>query len=121
MAHALLPAGLALSIGLSAASPTAARPSNSGAAAFNPTLVLETVQTLGTALNREYFDPAVATKVAKALQQQLAEGRYQKVSTCEELAKALTDDLYAMTKDKHLVVSSIVEASSDPASSAAVD
>ena len=121
MAHALLPAGLALSIGLSAASPTAARPSNSGAAPFNPALIPETVQTLGIALTREYFDPAVAAKVSETLRKQLAEGRYQKASTCEELAKALTDDLYAMTKDKHLVVSSIVEASSDPAASAAVD
>jgi hypothetical protein len=105
MAHALLPAGLALFIGLSAASPSDARPSNSGAAPFNPTLILETVHTLGIALTREYFDPAVAAKASETLGKHLAEGRYQKVSTCEELAKALTDDLYAMTKDKHLVVS----------------
>jgi len=120
MARALLLAGLALCIGLSAISPSDSRPSNSGVAPFNPTLVRETVETLGITLNREYFDAVVAAKVSEALQKHLAEGRYQKVSTFEELAKVLTDDLYTMTRDKHLVVSPIVEAPSDPASSVAV-
>lgn len=90
-------------------------------AGVDPAFIQETVETLRGALSREYFDPVLAAKVSEALQKRLAEGRYQKIPTIEALAKTLTEDLYAVTKDKHLRVSPAVEAISIPATTAVVD
>ena len=86
-----------------------------------PAFVRETVEALGGALMREYFDPEVAARASEALQKRLAGGRYQKVPTIEALAKTLTEDLYAMTNDKHLRVSPAVEAISSPEKAVAKD
>ncbi|GLH72307.1 interphotoreceptor retinoid-binding protein [Geothrix limicola] len=103
MVHALLLVGLVLCANLPAEAPS--RPSQVAEATVEPAFIGETVEALGTALRREYFDPVVASRVSGGLQRRLAEGRYQRVSTLESLAKTLTDDLYAMTNDKHLQVS----------------
>jgi C-terminal processing protease CtpA/Prc len=90
-------------------------------ASVDPACIRETVEALRDALRREYFDSAVAARVSEALQKHLAEGRYQKIPTAEALAKALTEDLYALTKDKHLRVSPAVKDLSSPKKAVAVD
>ena len=71
---------------------------------IDPGLVASTVQALGTVIRREYLDPGVAEKVDSTLRQSLAEGRYASATTAETLATALSRDLYALTRDKHLTV-----------------
>jgi C-terminal processing protease CtpA/Prc len=90
-------------------------------AGVDQTIVQETVEALRRVLIQEYFDPAVAARVSNALQKHLAEGRFQKFPTVEALASALTDDLYAMTKDKHLRVSLAESVKSNTKGAAAVD
>lgn len=119
MAHASLFVGLILWVGTAAGTPS--QPSKVVDAAIEPAFIRETVETLRGALNRDYFDPAVAFRASETLQKRLAEGHYQKIPTLEALAKALTEDLYVVTKDKHLRVSPAVEAISIPATTAAVD
>lgn len=72
-------------------------------------LVRDTVDTLATVVDREYFDPAAARRVATALRQRLAEKRYESVETADALARALTADLFDLTHDKHLAVSVVTE------------
>jgi Peptidase family S41/N-terminal domain of Peptidase_S41 in eukaryotic IRBP len=71
---------------------------------LDASLVRSTVQSLTDVISREYFDVPVAAKVEVALKTALAEGRYASSSTPEDLARALTRDLYAVTHDKHLAV-----------------
>jgi hypothetical protein len=119
MAHAALPVGLVMWAGLSAGIPS--QPSKVVDAAIEPAFIRETVEALKGALCREYFDPAVASKASETLQKHLTDGHYQKTPTLEALAKALTEDLYAMTKDKHLRVSPVLKAPATPTVTARVD
>jgi len=119
MVHASILAGLVLWSAVSAGTPSQLLKAMD--ATIEPAFIRETVEGLSSALRREYFDPEVAARVSEALQKRLAEGRYQKVPTIEALAKTLTEDLYAMTKDKHLRVSSAVEAISSPGRAVAAD
>jgi hypothetical protein len=119
MAYASLFVGLVLWVGIAAG--TLPQPSKVLDGGVDQASIQQTVEALGSVLTREYFDPAVAARVSEALQKRLAEGGYQKFPTVEALAKALTDDLYAMTKDKHLSVSPAVEVISSLKGAAAVD
>lgn len=82
-------------------------PTSLGSEPIEAVLLRETVGKLGSILDREYFDPKSAAKISEALQNRLQEGRYQGIRSPYLLAKALTEDLFAWTGDKHLVVSSI--------------
>jgi retinol-binding protein 3 len=73
-------------------------------APLDPALIRSTVESLSRVIEREYFDVAIAAKVDSALQAALAEGRYLAAPTSGALAAALTRDLYAVTRDKHLAV-----------------
>lgn len=119
MAHTSLFVGLILWVGMAAGTPS--QPSQVVDAAIEPAFIRETVEALSGALNREYFDPAVASRASEVLQKRLAEGRYQQIPTLETLAQALTDDLYAMTKDKHLRMSLAEKAKAIPAATAEVE
>lgn len=119
MAHAPTFIGLLLATGLLAVTP--APPAKVGDAVVDPAFIRETVEALRDALGREYFDPPVAARVSEELQKRLSEGRYQKVSRIEALADALTEDLYAMTKDKHLRVSPAAEVSTNSAKAVSAD
>jgi retinol-binding protein 3 len=66
--------------------------------------VQQTVAALGDIVGREYFDPQVAHRVAESLDLARRERRYAAVSDVRELARRLTDDLFAATHDKHLAV-----------------
>ncbi len=115
MANTMLLAGLALAVGLATGTPSDSGKSSGPNGAIDPEVVRKTVEALGTALNREYFDPVIAAKVSETLQTRLGEGRYQGLSTIDSLAKALTQDLFALTHDKHLVVSPVLDSPSVPA------
>lgn len=67
-------------------------------------LIRSTVESLSQVIQREYFDEAVAAKADAALKAALASGRYSAAPSREGLAGALTRDLYAATRDKHLSV-----------------
>lgn len=77
--------------------------------AVDPATVQSTVQSLATVVNREYFDPAVAARVAAALIERLAQGRYADIRAAEPLAQALTRDLLEITRDRHLAVAVVPE------------
>lgn len=121
MVHASLFISLALCVGLSAGAPSDSEPVKDRDAVATPAFISETIEALRAAISRDYFDPAVAAKVSEALQKRLANGQYRKVSTIEALAKALTEDLYLMTKDKHLRVSPLPDTVSSPATTVAGD
>lgn len=73
-------------------------------AALDPSMIRSTVESLSQVIQREYFDVQVAVKVDAALQAALADGRYLAAPSPGALAGALTRDLYAVTRDKHLAV-----------------
>lgn len=76
---------------------------------IEPALIRETIEALCLVLNREYFDPAVAARTSETLQGRFSTGRYQPFTSAESLGKALTADMYELTRDKHLVVSPVAE------------
>ena len=121
MKNAALLVGFALFVGLEAGTPPVPNPSQAPIRDIDQSEVQQTVEALRTALNREYFDPVVAAKVSETLQRRLAGGRYQGAPTIESLAKTLTEDLFEITRDKHLVVSSVPKSTSDPATPTAAD
>ena len=79
-------------------------------------LIRTTVDSVAAIVRREYMDPDVAVRVEVFLRRRVADGVYANVATAEALAKALTADLFAETKDKHLAVNVIADT---PAGSAA--
>lgn len=73
-------------------------------AAPDPALIARTVTGIVEVVGREYFDIPRTGAVRFALTSAMAEGRYAKAATPQELAELLTRDLYAATRDKHLAV-----------------
>jgi C-terminal processing protease CtpA/Prc len=67
-------------------------------------------------VQREYFDPKVASRVEVSLRERLAHGRYDTAPTLESLANMLTRDLFDLTQDKHLNVVVVQEAQSTASS-----
>jgi C-terminal processing protease CtpA/Prc len=90
---------LALTV-IPAASPASGQPADR----LDEALITDTVESLATVVNREYFDPDVAARVAISVRERLAQGRYRNAETVESLAGQLTRDLFEVTKDKHLAV-----------------
>jgi hypothetical protein len=88
---------------------------------LEPKLIRDTVEALCLLLNQEYFDPAVAARTSEGLRDRLLKGRYLLFTSGESLGKALTADMYEMTRDKHLVLSPIVEPSPSQAMPTAID
>src|SRR5207248_2868040 len=56
-----------------------------------------------TTISQEYFDPKIGAEVDAAVRRSLAEGRYAGAADDQALAALLTRDLFAVTRDKHLV------------------
>jgi C-terminal processing protease CtpA/Prc len=83
--------------------------------------IRETVESLASVVNREYFDAGVGARVDASLRQWLSQGRYADAETLESLAGMLTRDLLATTQDKHLAVTVVPDASPGPAPSQASD
>ena len=72
--------------------------------ALDPAFVTATVESLGTTVKNEYFDPTVGAEVDAALRKALAEGRYVAAPDDAALARLINRDLFAATHDKHLNV-----------------
>ena len=64
----------------------------------------QAVESLSRSLKENYVFPDVAEKAAEFLQKQLASGAYDKLGNAADLAQALTKDLQAVAKDRHLRV-----------------
>ena len=75
--------------------------------ALDPAFVKATVESLGATISKEYFDPAVGRDVDAALRRSLADGRYAGAGDDQALASLITRDLYAATRDKHLVMQAL--------------
>jgi hypothetical protein len=84
-------------------------------------VVANTVDSVATIIDREYFDAATAARVARLLRSALSEGRYDGVATPESLATMLTHDLFEATQDKHLRVSTVQPSFGSPGSEDAPD
>jgi hypothetical protein len=66
--------------------------------------IQDAVESLSAVVAREYFDAAVANRMADALREHLRGGRYDAPSNLESFARALARDLLEATSDQHLVV-----------------
>ena len=75
--------------------------------ALDQAFVQATVESLGTMIGAEYFDPAVGREVDATLRRSLANGRYAGAGDDQALAALITRDLYAATHDKHLVLQAL--------------
>jgi hypothetical protein len=64
----------------------------------------EVLNQLARALESQYAVPDTAKKLAETVRTKQALKAYRKITAAPELARALTDDLYAVAHDKHLRV-----------------
>jgi retinol-binding protein 3 len=62
------------------------------------------IKEIVTSLEQAYVFPETAKKMASDLQARLEKKEYEKVTSAKELAKLLSDQLQAISKDKHLRV-----------------
>ena len=83
---------------------------------IDPEIARKTVENLASVVQREYFDPNVASFVDVSLRERLAKGRYDTAPTLESLANMLTRDLFDLTQDKHLNVAVVQETQSTASS-----
>jgi hypothetical protein len=67
------------------------------------------ISAIAKEFDERYVFPDVATKVKEALEAEKEKGRYASLTTGQELAKALTDHIQEMTKDKHVRVNCVNE------------
>jgi C-terminal processing protease CtpA/Prc len=84
-------------------------------------VVRQTVEVVGTTIRQEYFDPEVGARVDDSLQQRWAQGRYAGEKSLPALAARLTEDLFELTRDKHLAVTLVPAAVSTGTSPAQSD
>lgn len=64
----------------------------------------EVVDNMAAALTRQYVYPDKAQAMASQLSSDLAQGRFDAITSAEKFAAALTQQLQAMTQDRHLEV-----------------
>jgi hypothetical protein len=64
----------------------------------------EVIDTLLKRLNAAYVFPETAAKMEQAVRERLARGEYERLSSAKEFAQKLTEDLQAVSRDKHLRV-----------------
>lgn len=64
----------------------------------------ETVEGLGAVVAQNHFDPNTGRRVQRTLRERAADGHYDRETTLEGLAAALTRDLVDLTGDKHLAL-----------------
>jgi len=63
------------------------------------------VKRVSSLLNANYIFPETAKKMEEHLNAQLNEGKYDRINDKNEFARALTNDLRSISKDKHIRVS----------------
>ncbi len=104
--------GPALSLGIAlvltpvaiSQTPTAAKPEETPHT-IDASTRTRVVETLAKQLDSTYVFPDMAKKMSAAVREKLANNRYDACASGEALAKELTDDMQALSKDKHLRVS----------------
>lgn len=69
---------------------------------MTPELRKEILSKVMELLDTRYVFPEVAAEIRKRLEAQAAAGAYDAAATAEELGKAVTEDLLAISRDKHL-------------------
>lgn len=79
-------------------------------------LIQGTVESLAKIVGQEYFDAEMAERVGKRLRDDLAQGQYDDASSPRSLARMLTRDVFAVTKDKHLSVFVVRKSDADESS-----
>lgn len=90
-------------------------------AAIDTARVRETVDGVGRTIEREYFDAATGARINLALHTRLNAGAYDGASTPDLLARLLTNDLFAIARDKHLAVTVVRPSTPAPDTTAAAD
>ena len=65
----------------------------------------EVVDSVSQLLNNNYVFPEVAKEMTALIRQNLKKGAYQNVTSPDQFANKLTEDLRSICKDKHLRVS----------------
>jgi retinol-binding protein 3 len=63
------------------------------------------IDSVGSKLNKNYVFPEVAKKMVENIQNKLGNGNYKSIKDPQEFATKLTEDLQAISNDKHLRVS----------------
>jgi len=71
---------------------------------LNPKMHASIIQNLSSKLRANYIFPEVADQVCDQLQKHLEDGDYDTITEGEFFALALTEEMQAVTKDKHLGV-----------------
>lgn len=71
---------------------------------INARIRKEVLSELARVLEFQYAIPGTATKLAELVRTKQAKNAYKGIKTAPDLARALTDDLYAVAHDKHLSV-----------------
>jgi C-terminal processing protease CtpA/Prc len=64
----------------------------------------EVIENLAKDLQENYVFPDIAKKMAGDIQSRMKKGEYGNLTSADEFAKKLTEDLQAISKDKHLRV-----------------
>jgi len=64
----------------------------------------QVIDTIMKRLNDSYVFPEVAKKMEESIRERLAKKEYDQITSAKEFAKTLTNDLQAVSKDKHLRV-----------------
>ena len=72
--------------------------------ALDPETISKTVEAVAAVIEREYFDPDLATRMAQSLRTRSSQGHYAAARTWGALAQALTRDVFPLSHDKHLDV-----------------
>jgi retinol-binding protein 3 len=64
----------------------------------------EVIDTLLKRLNAVYVFPETAAKMEQAVRERAGRGEYERIASAKEFARKLTEDLQAVSRDKHLRV-----------------
>lgn len=83
---------------------TSAIAAQQGPVTLNPAQRRAVVDSIASALNRRYVFPDVAAQIAADLRARTARGEFDSVIDVSSFAKTLTQDLQALSHDKHLRV-----------------
>jgi opacity protein-like surface antigen len=68
----------------------------------------EVINEIGTSLVKNYISEKTAKECAEFLQQQFANGTYDRLTHPRQFAEKLTSDIFLMLKDKHVRVESLI-------------
>lgn len=71
---------------------------------FSKSVQIEVINALRDHLGRDYVFPEIVNEIDRYIENKFLEGKYDSCETCESFSTALTEDLFKISKDKHLRV-----------------